>query len=173
MTLALLADAYGRLSDLDCSTCSEEQREQRGCGRPPMVPDGEGGDRVWTWRLFRRECEQRHLLPDDAAASRFYSLAGRGHPVALTGTPWGMCPRSYLRRDLPSYSASAHRAAQRALRTHATPERLPLEAVVRLPLVPGQVDLLRLIERAHASYQADRQREHMDALRERHQSGGG
>lgn len=175
MTLALLADAWGSLDDLDCRACEGDLREQRGCGRPPIVPDVDAdtdevkGQVAWTLPFFRRSCADRELRPDDEAAEGFYALGGRAGACAVTGSPWEMCPRAYLRDDLPTYSADAHRAAHRALRLYGLPERVPLTAVARLPLVPGQVTLLSLIERARGWREARQ----VEEMRQRAQRGSG
>lgn len=150
MTLAAVAAARGELDELSCGRCDEQRKHERGCGRPPTLPDWGEDDRTWQgYKLWnpeewRARAIRKGVEPTGEDASSFYSLANVGDAVELLGQPWPCCPR-YFEAFAP---VDAQIAVSHVFRLDAWRQSGGLEAVTELPLLHWQVDLLDLIERA-------------------------
>jgi len=144
------------MADLDCKTCSGEDKRWRGCGRAPRFPviefdeqtlQDRHTERVWTPTWWFSWCEQNELAVSGENASDQWEWANTGNIVDLLGVPWECCPRSYLREDM--VDRDALELASYALQIHAWRDKGSLSALDPGPLTPGMVDLVGLIERNH------------------------
>lgn len=102
------------------------------------------GERYWSVDWWRADAERRGVKPDGEDAIGFYPHADIGGACDVLGDPWDCCPKWYAQFSSPA----ARRTAHKALKLYAWREKGALAAVTSLPLIPAQIDLVSLAERA-------------------------